>query len=1430
MKRKVFGIFLVVILLLQTFHCGVVFASGDSILLDLETIVNKGTVHRGQMEYGQFDSQNVIIIKPGYSNRQSGTTVVLDYVIPEYIDASEYQYAMVEYYKTDNGTSVKFRPSLDGKMTNVLADAASDVWHRVSWKIAPESGESKRFNQFHFMPFNAQDANALAEERCYVKSISVHKNDPTTPEDVALNEKIKEDRKKANDALRGIVEDVSVFEDFDKMDKTQELIVDPSFENESDAWQAVSGSTLSFVSGGANDGEKYVKISNRESNASCVSQDVKDILLKNGPGDYRVFAFIKNDADSQSKYKDYKLSLVINGNEYTYSSFHITENWQKINGSFRIGWTGELSNASLRVCGVDKEDTADFYVDNVSMKKCLYNEEEASHNAYIKGMADGSFSPQGNITRAETCAIVSRLMADEASFKDAYTSNYPDINKSDWYYDNVAYLESVGALSYFENSFNPNTPITRAEFVYLVKNISILPEEKEVSFADVNESHPLYNDIVKAARSGLIAGYEDGTFRPDASITRAEAVTMVNRATKRYPVNVSYYGAKTSKFNDIDESHWAYNQVIEASTSHTSTVFDKGDTYVEAWKITNDNYDKELAKKTEDEANKKAEALKDEILNTKDNLVITGTKYYVSNNGDDNNSGLSPEEAWKTIDKVNSMQYNNGDAVLFERGGLWRGATVLCKSGVTYAAYGEGEKPKLYGSAKNYADASLWIETETPNVWTTTESFSNVGFLQFDYDKMSQKVFSKDELNKNLNFMQEKYNGVPILLYYDKGNPGSAFKNIEIAPEYSIFIADNKHDIRIDNICMKYTGWHGVKFANVENISVTNCEVGWIGGTGGSPTSSKTRWGNGIEFWESCKNILVDHCYVYQIYDAALTNQWKGESDKIVVEENVTYTNNLIEYATYSYEFFMNQSNSNSAIMKNITFANNISRYSGFGWGQDNRPNKETAADIKGWHSINRTENFVVKDNIFIGANLLNVDFSSYSRNVVMNTVASKNKFPQYLIKLDSNTYINNAGRKYIAYNQFNYNSGLNSNYDFVKDKIEYGAKLIITDTKFGPWKKGTDMPSGTTVAPVPTAPTVPVSSKTDEGENILANSNCDDTNVWKKNIGAKGKITVETVGDNKYLSLSDRVGSYEGIEQTGIADKLNKYGVGKYQVTGKIKVDGTSGTTCEVYVIAGSYKGQYEKYNLYSKINNITSEWQDFSITLDSSKLEFTTWPSDTVFSIREHSGAFDASTKLCIDDIKLVPVDTKPASSTVATTPSTPSSSVKQGEPSNASKDEVTKNILSNGTMDTEGVWALAEKTPKVVKISYEKESDGNNFLKVSGRTADWIGLEQTGFASKLKTGKNYILRMRVKIENAVNSDADLQFYMLSKTNADFKVYKKFTGIGDSWKNIEFEFTLDSAPSDARVNMRGITANIDGGNPANYNVCFDDIVIVEK
>ena len=101
------------------------------------------------------------------------------------------------------------------------------------------------------------------------------------------------------------------------------------------------------------------------------------------------------------------------------------------------------------------------------------------------------------------------------------------------------------------------------------------------------------------------------------------------------------------------------------------------------------------------------EKRKAEILNAPDALEIVGTKYYVSNAGDDNNDGLTPDTAWKTLSRVSDAELLAGDGVLFKRGDLFRGM-IMTKPNVSYGAYGEGDKPKLYGGEKDYADADLW--------------------------------------------------------------------------------------------------------------------------------------------------------------------------------------------------------------------------------------------------------------------------------------------------------------------------------------------------------------------------------------------------------------------------------------------------------------------------------------------------------------------------------------------------------------------------------------------------------------------------------------------------------------------------------------------------------------------------------------------------
>ena len=112
-----------------------------------------------------------------------------------------------------------------------------------------------------------------------------------------------------------------------------------------------------------------------------------------------------------------------------------------------------------------------------------------------------------------------------------------------------------------------------------------------------------------------------------------------------------------------------------------------------------------------------AEKRKQEILTAPDKIAVKGTKYYVSNAGDDSNDGITPDTAWKTLAKVSSAKLNEGDGVFFKRGDLFRGY-IQTAPGVTYAAYGEGEKPKFYSWKENLADPSLWeLYDKEHNIW-----------------------------------------------------------------------------------------------------------------------------------------------------------------------------------------------------------------------------------------------------------------------------------------------------------------------------------------------------------------------------------------------------------------------------------------------------------------------------------------------------------------------------------------------------------------------------------------------------------------------------------------------------------------------------------------------------------------------------------------
>ena len=122
-----------------------------------------------------------------------------------------------------------------------------------------------------------------------------------------------------------------------------------------------------------------------------------------------------------------------------------------------------------------------------------------------------------------------------------------------------------------------------------------------------------------------------------------------------------------------------------------------------------------------------------EIRNAKDNTHITGTKYYVSADGDDNNDGKSESTPWKSLRKVSCAKFQHGDGVLFRRGDVFRGYVPNTCDGVTYGAYGSGDKPILCAGDKDYADKSLWtLYDKDNNIWKCTEKTLDVGTIVFD--------------------------------------------------------------------------------------------------------------------------------------------------------------------------------------------------------------------------------------------------------------------------------------------------------------------------------------------------------------------------------------------------------------------------------------------------------------------------------------------------------------------------------------------------------------------------------------------------------------------------------------------------------------------------------------------------------------------------
>ena len=194
---------------------------------------------------------------------------------------------------------------------------------------------------------------------------------------------------------------------------------------------------------------------------------------------------------------------------------------------------------------------------------------DTDHYAYIVGYEDGTIRPNGHITRAEAATVFFRLLTDEA--RDANLTDrspYHDVSAGAWYNKAIATLSRMGILSGYEDgSFRPNATVTRAEFAAMAARFDTEAKPVDTPFTDLTGCWAA-DEIAKAYGKGWVNGYGDNTFRPNGPITRAEAVTLINRVLRRLPETDKDLLPDERTWPDNPETFWGYLALQEASNSH----------------------------------------------------------------------------------------------------------------------------------------------------------------------------------------------------------------------------------------------------------------------------------------------------------------------------------------------------------------------------------------------------------------------------------------------------------------------------------------------------------------------------------------------------------------------------------------------------------------------------------------------------------------------------------------------------------------------------------------------------------------------------------------------------------------------------------------------------------------------------------------------
>ena len=283
---------------------------------------------------------------------------------------------------------------------------------------------------------------------------------------------------------------------------------------------------------------------------------------------------------------------------------------------------------------------------------------------------------------------------------------------------------------------------------------------------------------------------------------------------------------------------------------------------------------------------------------------------------------------------------------------------ILMEEGKIDTAY-------LHFSIGGAIPAGAVFDFEPLGIWraeigTAVAISRDVGILILNHgEKWGVKKWDLEELKAPLDYWYDaEYKRMVVAC---DANPAKKFRSIELALTTHIINESGKHDVTYDGLAVRYGGAHGFGGGSTRRITIRNCDVSWIGGglQFFYPNGKPVRYGNGIEFWGSAVDNLVENNRLWEIYDAALTNQGNGSDDD---EINITYRNNVIWNAEYSFEYWNRPA---TTVTRNILFEHNTCVDAGYCWSHAQRPNPN-GAHLMFYHNPAATTEFVVRNNIFV--------------------------------------------------------------------------------------------------------------------------------------------------------------------------------------------------------------------------------------------------------------------------------------------------------------------------------------------------------------------------------------------------------------------------------------------------------------------------------